>query len=518
MTIPSAMETAEQILQRLQRALQNTTQGDGAEMSCEALPREAMRKTERSYGPQATRAGRRLHELTCDSYAWDMFERRRRIKPHLPHLHELCQCEPLLHLMRVSGELGERERLLRERDAALAALWQTDFRTEGERWLAVEEVQEEYFLQARRTAETYRAHYAALQTAAGHDQPLDGPRIRSRPLLQPPLMTLLFGACHTSWEGEEYRQGRSSLHLRPHPRASAWLDPMAWDVAVLAVSAFHVRTDGTNPNASFPFLIDDYFQWRGLDPRKRSRALRQDIEDRLEMLCSDALELHMETDLWLPDTQNGRRRRTTVRVTGPLLVKKTEFFQRLPKPGESGLDAADGTLLSLGEWAHPFVCQRAMQGICLRRLAEYDLQRQQWERRIGWYLLFQMHNQASRMTFDEVTQGGRTRTLVTPQHPLRMRTVLDHSHVEWKTMARTNSGKVIRQWCDALETLHRDGVIGPPRCVDGAGDGSDLPIRGRLDALLERRFRIVPGRDLLPHLRTKGKTRRSWELAPPSPK
>ena len=505
-TVPPT-EAAEEILHRLQQALA------GIAHDLTDRSREAMRKTEQAYGAQATRDGRRLHELTCDSYAWDLFERRRRLKPHLPHMHELCQCEPLLHLMRASGELADRERLLRERDAALVALWQSEFVTDSDRWLDAEDVQDEYFSEVRRVAETYRPHYAALQIAAGRDQPLDGPRVRSRPLLQPPLMSLIFGACHDTWEGEVYCQGRNVLRLPSAGRADIPLDAMAWDIAVLAVSAFHVRTDGNDPDAPFPFLIDDYFQWRGLDPRKRSPVLRQQIVARLEMLCSETVQIHAETDLWLPDPHSGRRRKTPVMTTGPLLIKRAQFFARPPKPGETGQDAADGFLLSLGEWARAFVRERTMQGICLRRLAEYDLQRQQWERRIGWYLAFQMHNQASRMTFEEVVRDGRTRTAVTPQHPLRMRTVLDHSYVGWREMARTNPGKVIRQWCDALETLHRDGVIGSVRCLDGAWDGSDLPIRGRLNILLERRFRIVPGRDLLPHVRAKGKMRLVRELS-----
>ena len=144
-----------------------------------------------------------------------------------------------------------------------------------------------------------------------------------------------------------------------------------------------------------------------------------------------------------------------------------------------------------------------MLGVSLKRLAEYDLQRQGWERRIGWYLVFQMNNQGSRMTFQDVVKDGKTRTLVTPQHPLKMKTVLDGSHVAWEEMARTNPGKVIKQWNDALETLRKDGILGPCPCLDGAADGSDLPARGRLAAMLERRFQFVPGRDLLPHLRAK---------------
>ena len=144
-----------------------------------------------------------------------------------------------------------------------------------------------------------------------------------------------------------------------------------------------------------------------------------------------------------------------------------------------------------------------MLGIYPRRLAEYDLQRRQWERRIGWYLVFQMNNQGSKMTFREIVKDGKSRTAVTPQHPLRMKTVLAGSHVPWEETARTNPGKVIKQWVDALETLRKDGIIGPCPCLDGSADGSDLPVRGRLAAMLERRYQFVPGKELLPHVRAK---------------
>ncbi len=84
-----------------------------------------------------------------------------------------------------------------------------------------------------------------------------------------------------------------------------------------------------------------------------------------------------------------------------------------------------------------------------------------------------------------------------------MKTVLANSHVPWEDTARTNPGKVIKQWTEALETLRKDGIIGPYPCLDGAADGSDIPVRGRLTAMLEHRYQFVPGRELLPHLRAK---------------
>lgn len=497
--------TAEALLQKLQAVLGDTT---GADPS-----RAALRATEREHGAQATRWGRLLNDLLAGSHAWDLWEgpqARGAQQPgaRLPRLHELCVSEPVLRLMRESGELTERERLLRERDAALAAAWARGGVTDEERWLDAEAVQDVYFNAVQRVTDLYRAHYETLRRAAsGTPAPLAAPRVRSRLLLQPPLMSLLFGACHRDLEASEpteCRQGGNALVWDGDgfPADIAPLDSMTWDVAALAVSAFYVRTGGSDFEAGFPFLLDDYFDWRGTDPRKRSRALRAQIAARLELLCSDRMQTRSETELWLTDPATGRRRKTRVMTEGPFLVKRSRFFRPSPAPEEADPETT-GYLLSLGEWARPFVEERAMLGIHLKRLAEYDLQRQGWERRIGWYLVFQMNNQASKMTFQEVVKDGKTRTLVTPQHPLKMRTVLSGSHIAWEETARTNPGKVIKQWNDALETLRRDGILGPYPCLDGAADGSDLPARGRLAAMLERRFQFVPGRDLLPHLRAK---------------
>ena len=510
-TAPAA-QTAEALLAQLQRALLGAAGDDPADEP--GGSREALRAAERAYGAQATRCGRLLHDLLSGSHAWDLVPppagSRARARG-LPRVHELCACEPVLRAMRESGELAERERLLRARDAALAALWRDDSATEGARWLDAEAVHDDYFAATGRTAEAYRAHYEALARAAsGAAAPLAGPRVRSRPLLQPPLMALLFRACHQDAEEAEYRHGGSVVGLAPAPLAwtgGEWsgperLDPMAWDLAALAVSAFFVRTEGGDADASFPLLIDDYFGWRGTDPRKRSPRLRAQIAARLELLCSDRVQVRSAADLWRTDPQTGRRRKTPVVAEGPFLVKRARIGRRPGPDGEADPDPA-GYLLSLGEWARAFVAERAMLGVHLRRLAEYDQGRQGWERRIGWYLAFQMTNQASRMTFQDVVKDGKARTLVTPQHPLKMRTVLENSHVPWAETARTNPGKVIRQWGDALETLRRDGILGPCPCLDGAADGSDLPARGRLAAMLERRYQFVPGRDLLPPLRAK---------------
>ena len=499
---PTTGGAAEALLRQLQAAL-----GD---VSGDAPSRASLRATERAHGAAATRAGRLLSDLVAGSHAWELWEGTPgRGTPgqgaRLPRLHELCVCEPVLQLMRESGELAEREHLLRGRDAALAAAWGRGAATDEERWLDAEAIQDDYFAAVARATASYQAHYEALrQAASGLPAPLAAPRVRSRLLLQPPLMALLFAACHE----EQGLEGREAAERRRGGSALSWsggdplLDAMTWDVAALAVSAFYVRTGGNDFEAAFPVLVEDYFSWRGTDPRKRSRELREQVAARLEFLCSGRMQTRTEDELWLTDPDTGRRRKTTVVAEGPLLVKRSRFFRTPSGAGEAEPETA-GYLLSLGEWARPLVAERAMLGVSLKRLAEYDLQRQGWERRIGWYLVFQMNNQASKMTFQDVTKDGKTRTLVTPQHPLKMRTVLSGGHVAWEETARTNPGKVIKQWNDALSTLRRDGILGSSPCLDGAADGSDLPARGRLAAMLERRYQFVPGRDLLPHLRAK---------------
>ncbi len=475
-------ETAETLLQQFQQTLRSAT--------------TAVRDAERSYGAQATRAGRRLSDLLAGSPAWDLFEKPGRSRQ--PRLHELCGAEPVLQAMRESGELTERERLLEQRDNSLTALWEREA-TEEDRWIASEEVHDAYFAAIRQAAETVRPHYEALRRAvSGHPAPLAGPHIRSRLLLLPPLMALLYRACHE--DGDEVTLSGNAICVQPVD--TALLDAQAWDSAALALCAFFARTDGTCGDTVFPFFLDDYFLWRGVDPRKRSQELRRQIAARIELLCSDRLLVRSETALWRTDPATGRRSKTPVQTEGPILVKQAALF-RTPSVLRGAEPEVSGFLLSLGTWAAPLVEERAMLGLYPKRLAEYDLQRQQWERRIGWYLVFQMNNQGSKMTFQETVKDGRTRMQVTPQHPLKMKTVLGGSLIPWEATARTNPGKVINQWTDALETLRRDGIIGSCLCLDGPPDGSDLPERGRLAAMLERRYQFTPGKDLLPHLLAK---------------
>jgi hypothetical protein len=215
----------------------------------------------------------------------------------------------------------------------------------------------------------------------------------------------------------------------------------------------------------------------------------------------------MGTELWRLDPETGRRRKTEVAARGAFLRRHSSLYRPSPWLSETENEPLFGHLVSPGEWARPFIEERAMVGIYLKRLAEYDLRRQQWERRIGWYLTFQMHNQGAKMTFQDVDGDGKG-VRVTPQHSLRMKTVLQNSHVPYEEMARANPGKVIKQWIDALDTLCRDGILESYACLDGAADGSDLPTRSRLSAMLERRYLFVPGGALSQRLRRKSAARR----------
>ncbi len=514
--------TAETLLQSLQTLLADAVGSVDPEGHNSPPSPGTLRRVEQALGVRATHYGRVLNDLVNGSHAWDLFEDEPP-SAHGPRIYELCRCEPLLRVMRDSGELEAREHLLRERDARFVSAWRNPTLSEEDRRAETDALVVGYHEDVLRITARFRPFYDKLRRdAPGRAAPLAAPRVRSRPLLQPPLMALLYSACHGEKQsnflpfatpvaaGLELRRRDNALQILPPasgPEALlARLDEMAWDVAAIAVSAFFTRTAGTRADESFAFLIDDYFDWRGVDPRKRSAELRREIAARVELLCSDNVQIVSRAELWTAEARTGRRRKTTFQSQGPFLVNRARLQSR------DTVDSAgvpDGYRLSLGDWAFPLVEERAMRGVFCRCLAEYDLRRQQWERRIGWYLVFQFNNQGSKMTFEDVVKDGRERTVVTPQHPLKMRTILTQSHVAWETMAQTNPGKVIRQWCDALAQLHKDGILGEFSCLDGAPDGSDLPARGRLDALLERRFRLVPGRLLVGHLRAKKRAAKS---------
>lgn len=530
---------AEEILRRLQRQMLEQAEAkplaafapvEDRHASASGSSRRILRSLEEAWGGSATQEGRWLDDLLQGSAAWEIIERplpgrKRRDAPPPPRFHEISRCEPLLQIMRESGELTERERLLHERDTVLRAIGQDAALSEGARQQAARAAYERYFADVARLTETYRPYYQELRRALGTIAPLTGPRVRSRPLLLPPLMAHLFRVCHADKDtlfapapdearsgsggprivSAAYQRGPFAVRAIAPTATLLLLDEMTWDIAAVAVSAFFVRTSGSDPDARFPLLIDDYFEWRGVDPRKRTLEARQEIDRRIRALCSEeSLLLETQSELWLTDPQNPARRRTSIATRGAFLVRQSGLFRPSPWLSETENEPLYGHLISVGEWARPFIEARAMLGVFPRQLAGYDRRRQQWERRIGWYLTFQMQNQGSRMRFSAgKEEAGRMGDTVTPQHSLKMKTVLQNSHVPYEEMARTNPGKVIKQWIETLETLKRDGILGGYFCMDGAADGSDLPTRSRLSAMLEYRYEFTPGGDLAERLRRK---------------
>jgi hypothetical protein len=530
--------SAEELLRKFQNVLLERAQAGSLTAGALSMPgerpqarptatstvRQTVRLVERTYGPLATQYGRRLQELLTGSYAWDLFERSKPRRSRLPQMHELSRSEPLLLVMRESGELDERERLLVKRDTALVETWRDVSLSEIDRQDAAAALETDYAKAVRELAEKYRPYYHRLRRATGAVPPLTGPRVRSRPLLQPPVVAHFFAACHAEKDlaflpdpdgGVTFRLGRNYTRVlcpKRHEMGNdeagiGLLDDMAWDIAAIAVSAYFVRTAGSEPDEPFPLLIDDYFDWRGVDPRKRTVELRKEIDARIQFLFSDQLQLHSEMDLWLADAQSGRRKKTPIISDGPFLERRTGLYRLTAWLSEVEHQPLYGYMVALGPWAKRYIEERAMIGIFPKCLAEYDLRRSQWERRIGWYITFQMHNQGSRMLFEDIVDDKGPKVRVTPQHPLRMRSVLTGGQVRWEEMARTNPGKVIKQWIDALDRLKADGVIGGYRCLDGAPDGSDLPVRSRLSSMLEYRYEFTPGTELLKHIRAKSERR-----------
>src|SRR6185437_16725797 len=99
-------------------------------------------------------------------------------------------------------------------------------------------------------------------------------------------------------------------------------------------------------------------------------------------------------DMWLADPQSGRRRKTAIVTDGSsFLTRRTGLYRLTAWLSEVEHQPLYGYMVSLGRWAHRFIQERAMIGIFPKQLAEYDLRREQWERRIGWYVTLQMHNQ-----------------------------------------------------------------------------------------------------------------------------
>jgi hypothetical protein len=343
--------------------------------------------------------------------------------------------------------------------------------------------------------------------------------------VQPPVMRLMFGACHNSGSFEPFLHGSEggmrycdgSQHLdlvhaedvpfqlrRPDAKEQfgTWastsllgdvsrLDDVAWDIATLAIVVF---------------------DWCGVDPRKRTKEYRQLVNERIRLLFRT--RIHDELQLYLPDPMTGRRAKQPVTTDGPFLVEASQFFRRGSQgPLNQKSGCPDGYVLSLGEWARVPVREFAMMALYFRAVAQYSRGRQVWERQISTYLLMQLQNQSPYMLL--VGDGADRHPI--PQQPLRLVTILDGSHLPWRTIARNDPGRVIRQTVGALEQLATDKLIGDYSCYDGEIDGSDLPERGRLDAMLERRYLVHPGplmtKHIIEKIEAKGRVARKASAA-----
>ena len=367
-----------------------------------------------------------------------------------------------------------------------------------------------------------------LVQAQRHLQPIRGPAPIGP---QPRLMSLLFTACHIEKDriagrfapirenqygalrlaNTDSRGMVTRIDLR-HPdevprefrnanadpqQFSEWvwegtsatlvrLDALAWEVAVFLVVSFFQQTSGLDVDEEFYVFVNDFFEWRGVHPSNRTPELRERVIERIRLFFH--LRMYAEDTLYLRDEKTGRKKKTLVSPHGPFLRESLCY------------DRPEGFLVSLGKWAKEYVEETAMLGVYLRRLAGYNPNTQHWERQIGWYLVFQLQNQASRMDYREV--GEELQGVM--RQPLRMESILNGACLPWQRLALNDPGKVVRQFSQALETLKHDGIISDYECLDGAADGSDLTQRkGKLDKMLDRRYRVSPGADLLPHLYAK---------------
>ena len=200
--------TAEEVLNRLQQTLLERADAQplvaprnfsGKEPDSAGSTRLVLRSLEETWGASATQLGRWLTDLLHGSAAWEIVQQPqpRKIKRLLlPRPPEISRCEPVLRIMRESGELSERERLLHDRDAALNFLWKSAALHEVERQQVAQEIYDRYLAEAAALSSVYRPLYQEMRRALGTVPPLTGLQVRSRPLLLPPLMAQLFNACH----------------------------------------------------------------------------------------------------------------------------------------------------------------------------------------------------------------------------------------------------------------------------------------------------------------------------------
>ncbi len=281
------------------------------------------------------------------------------------------------------------------------------------------------------------------------------------------------------------------------------LDDMAWDVAALTLTAFFHRTSATSINEPFALLLRDYFDWRGTKASHRDYETKVAVWDRLRLLSSQRVRLAGPCELYTTDLVTGRRRKERFRAEGPFLVFHATLSRETDCSEQASLPFDDfgltlGAKLTLGDWATKFIEARSMLGLNLKRLAEYDTRRQHWERRIGWYLLFQMQNQAPHSQIEAKMVSGVKRTIYTPQQPLYMKTILEGSRLTWRHTAEKNPRRIIRHFCDALATLKSDGILGDYRRLGGPSDLSDFcRNKDYIEHAVKTRWLFMPGKEQL---------------------
>ena len=152
---------AEESLHILQQTLLRQAPPASAETRAQSLTR-----AEDRYGATAVAEGRALRDLLHGSAAWELFERPLPggSKSRLPRAPGLTRSEAVLDVMRDSGELAERERLLAHRDALLREYGAAPI-PEPERSYLLRETYDAYFTDVTNLADRYSPLYLEMRRA-----------------------------------------------------------------------------------------------------------------------------------------------------------------------------------------------------------------------------------------------------------------------------------------------------------------------------------------------------------------
>jgi len=311
------------------------------------------------------------------------------------------------------------------------------------------------------------------------------------------------------------------LHQGARDRLEEWLwdqiepdlqiiDDTLWDVATTALILFYERTDGERVEARFNFWIEDYFEWLEVAASHRLFDRRHQVFRRLDLLASKRLQIINTCTLLAPNATTGRKSLQESRKNGPFLSHVADLCLRSDR-GRGGKMKMhpDGLTVSLGDWAKEIVSRSAFVGRAVRQLSKYNAYDELWERRIGWYVVLQLHNQAIKSQWE--SKGGDLK-MVRAQHPLVLETILRGACLDWEAVAKKRAGRVLERVSDAVKRLEADGIVSL-RALDGPIDGSDLTGYGVLAKVLKRRFEPLPGPLLEGHLAKKARVSRDAKEA-----